>query len=253
MVAACSCNSDSTTSIVKDSTGLVPDSTAVMDTSIVFSKADTVLFGFYQGLLPCKDCEGIRQTLLLKDSGLFKLEEFTMDKDIFPRKQEGRWSRVGDSIHLQANRKLIATYFIKKDTLQLAYRDGSAIADSTVKSYWIARHPDAAQNTAWKKKQLEGIDFYAIGNEPFWNIEIGKEKNIVFRLADLPKPVILPVVQPVINKDSVYYSIKTKDATMQISIYNQFCNDGMSDNLYEHRVLVRYNGVEFKGCGVVFK
>jgi uncharacterized membrane protein len=249
-IAACNTNTNTTTDAnasVKDTVGVIPDSSGY-NSSFITPPGDTVLFGFYHGVLPCKDCQGIKHTLLLKDSGRFKLEEFTLGKNTFPEKEEGRWARAGDSIRLMANQKLIATYFILNDTLKLRFREGMAITDSLAKNYWIARHPNAAYNAAWRKKAEQGVDFYAIGNEPFWNLEISKQ-SISFKIADLPKPVTATASAPRVTKDSSFYSAND----LQITIYNEFCSDGMSDNLYEHRVHVVYKGETFKGCGVRFR
>jgi uncharacterized membrane protein/uncharacterized lipoprotein NlpE involved in copper resistance len=249
----CNANTSSDASVtVKDTVGVVPDSVAVLDTSIKF-EADTALLGFYQGLLPCRDCEGIKQTLLLKDSGRFKLEEFTLGRSTFPKKLEGRWSRAGDNLRLVANQKLLITYYIKKDTLRVGYRDGTPIADSVAKSYWIVRQPDAAGNSAWKQKAKNGIDFYAMGTEPFWSVEIDRERSISFKPAELPKPLVFPIQAPNITRDSTYYRVDSGASRLEVTVFNEFCNDGMSDNLYEHRVHVRYKGQTFKGCGVYLK
>jgi uncharacterized membrane protein/uncharacterized lipoprotein NlpE involved in copper resistance len=253
VIWGCNTNTSSDASAtVKDTVGMVPDSVAVLDTSIKFD-ADTALLGFYQGLLPCKDCEGIRQTLLLKDSGRFKMEEFTLGRSTFPKKLEGRWSRAGDSLRLTANQKLLVTYYIKKDTLKMGYRDGAPIVDSIAKSYWIVRQPNAAKNTGWQQKANSGIDFYAIGTEPFWGLEIDKEKSISFKPADLPKPLVFPIEAPQVTKDSTYYRVDSGASRLEVTVINEFCSDGMSDNWYEYRVHVRYKGETFKGCGVDLK
>lgn len=250
----CNANTSSDASAtVKDTVGIVPDSTAAYEEPGALSPADTALLGFYQGVLPCKDCQGIKHTLLLKDSGRFKLEQFTMGRSTFPEKTEGRWTRAGDSLRLTANRKLILTYYIQKDTLKLGYQDGNPIADSISKNYWIARQPNAAMNAAWRKKAGAGVDFYAIGNEPFWNLEIDNERSVSFKLADLPKPLVFNIRQPRIDKDSAYYVVDSAQARLEVTVYNEFCSDGMSDNMYEYRVHVRYKGETFKGCGVYLK
>lgn len=249
------CNTNSGTdaaSAVRDTIGVVRDSTTPDDAYIAYS-SDTSLLGFYQGLLPCKNCQGIKHTLLLKDSGRFKLEEFTLGKSTFPKKTEGRWTRQGDSVRLTANRELIITYFIKNDTLRLGYQDGNPIADSVSKNYWIARQPNAAGNKAWQKRAQAGVDFYAIGNEPFWNLEIDRERAISFKIADLPKPLIFNARLPRVDKDSTYYLVDSATGRLEVTLYNEFCSDGMSDNLYEHRVHVKYKGQTFKGCGVYLK
>jgi uncharacterized membrane protein len=246
------CNTTTTTDAaitVTDTAGVVVDSTTVYDTSFPVMPKDTPLIGFYQGVLPCKDCQGIKHTLLLGSTGIFRLEEFTLGKDIFPKKQEGRWMRANDSLRLLANQKLVASYYIKGDTLLLAYFDGRPSANSVVKNHAVVRQPAASANVAWKKKRQEGVDFFAVGNEPFWSLEIDKEGSIVFRPADLPKPIAVAYRAPNMNKDSAFYSLNVEGSPLQVTIYNEFCNDGMSDNFYEHRVEVRYKGEVLKGCG----
>jgi len=254
MMAGCNANTSRDASLeVRDTVGVVPDSTATNDVALSWSAADTALLGFYEGLLPCKDCQGIKHTLLLKDSGRFKLEEFTLGRSTFPEKRPGRWTRVGDSLRLMANQKLILTYHIEKDSLKIGYQEGNPIPDSVSKNYMIARQPDAAANAAWKKKAAAGIEFYAIGNEPFWNLEIDKEKSVSFKVADLPKPLTFAMRPPRINKDSTYYVVDSAGSKLEVTVFNEFCSDGMSDNRYEYRVHVRYKGQTFKGCGVDLK
>ena len=249
------CNTNSGTdaaSAVRDTTGVVRDTTTPEEAYIP-APGDTALLGFYQGLLPCTNCQGIKHTLLLADSGRFKLEEFTLGKSTFPKKTEGRWSKQGDSLRLTANRELLITYYIQKDTLRVGHWEGNPIADSVKKQYWIARQPNAARNQAWQKRAQSGVDFYAIGNEPFWNLEIDRERAISFRIADLPKPLIFNARNPRIDKDSTYYLVDSATGRLEVTVYNEFCSDGMSDNLYEHRVHVKYKGQTFKGCGVYLK
>lgn len=251
---ACNANTSKDTAVtVRDSVGVVPDSAAKFEEVYTPSPGDTALLGFYDGVLPCKDCQGIKHTLLLKDSGRFRLEEFTLGRSTFPKKTEGRWNRQGDSLRLTANRELLVTYYIKNDTLRLGYQEGNPIADSISKNYWIARQPAAASNAAWQKRGQAGVDFYAIGNEPFWNLEIDREGSIAFRIADLPKPLLFNYRPPRETKDSSYYLVDSGSARLEVTVFNEFCSDGMSDNLYEHRVHVRYKGETFKGCGVYLK
>jgi uncharacterized membrane protein/uncharacterized lipoprotein NlpE involved in copper resistance len=254
VIAACNANTSKDTSIaVSDTLGVVPDSTATSEFSIPWSAADTALLGFYEGVLPCKDCQGIKHTLLLKDSGRFKLEEFTLGRSTFPDKREGRWTRAGDSIRLMANQKIILTYHIEKDSLKIGYQEGNPIPDSVSKNYKIARRPDAAANAIWKKKANAGVDFYAMGTEPFWSLEMDKEKSIAFKVADLPKPLMFAIRAPRVNKDSTYYVVDSANSRLEVTVFNEFCSDGMSDNMYEYRVHVRYKGQAFKGCGTYLR
>lgn len=254
-VVCCACNNAATTdaTALRDSAGLIRD-TVLPTQPVTMSAADTLLFGFYQGLLPCTICEGIRYTLLLKDSAKFIVEEFTIGESTFPTRREGRWTHAGDSIQLRANQQLLATYLIDRDTLRLRYLEGQPLTNAAAQKHWLARVQNAAQNKAWIGKKNLGVDFYGIGTEPFWSIEIDKEKNVSFNTADLTKPIILTYTSPSSSKDSVTYNLKTVDnENMQVVVYNRFCNDGMSDNLYEQRVHVRFKGMQLKGCGAYLK
>ena len=82
-------------------------------------------------------------------------------------------------------------------------------------------------------------------------LEIDKQKSISFKLADWKKPITVPAEKPVIVKDSTIYTLKSDTTKWTITIFPEFCNDGMSDYLYQYKVNVNYNGVKYKGCGVV--
>ena len=132
-------------------------------------------------------------------------------------------------------------FFLKKDSL---YTDSL--------QYALGKKQLANSNAAWQQKAKDGIDFLAIGNEPFWNAEIDDQKEIKFRLADWNKPVIVTVKQPVVTKDSIVYKLISGNNPLIITILPEFCSDGMSDFLYQHKVRVNYKGVNYSGCGIKF-
>ena len=205
--------------------------------------------GFYQGMLPCKGCEGIQQTILFESDNSFKMEEVNWGTRTPPRKQEGKWEKKADTILLYVNNKLTSKFRFHLDSLATLFRDGKMIDPSDMPHYLLLRKTSAGANTAWRQKGEQGIDFYGVGNEPFWNIEIDNEKMILFKLADWQKPVIVPIEKPKIYKDSTVYIIP--DSTrLRITIMNEFCSDGMSDFLYEQKIQVRYKGQLYKGCGM---
>ena len=45
--------------------------------------------------------------------------------------------------------------------------------------------------------------------------------------------------------------MEMEGSKMDISLFPQFCSDGMSDNLYEYKVVLKYNGKKYNGCGVL--
>jgi uncharacterized membrane protein len=107
-----------------------------------------------------------------------------------------------------------------------------------------------ADNIAWMEKKAAGVDFFALGNEPFWLMEIDKDKQISFLRVDSTAPTVFFYVPAVQENGQYMFNVQKDSATMQIVIKPEFCSDGMSDNWYEFRVEVKYNGVSYVGCGV---
>ena len=110
----------------------------------------------------------------------------------------------------------------------------------------------APENSSWKERKSQGIDIIGNGGDPYWSIEIDNEKFIYFKLSPTDKPVIVPIEKPIITKDSTFYSIVTEaGAPLKISISAKFCNDGLSDHLYEYKMNVWYKDKQYKGCAVM--
>ena len=205
--------------------------------------------GFYQGMLPCKGCEGIQQTILFEGDNSFKMEEVNWGTQTPPKKMEGKWEKKSDTIVLYVNNKPSGRFRFHLDSLVTLVRDGKVIDAGDLPNYVLLRKTSAGANSAWRQRGEQGIDFYGVGNEPFWNIEIDNEKMILFKLAAWQKPVIVPIEKPNIYRDSTVYIIP--DSTrLRITIINEFCSDGMSDFLYEQKIQVRYKGQLYKGCGM---
>ena len=239
-------------------TQAVTDTITVKSTDTVRLTRDSIInlpvsyaipAGFYQGMLPCNGCEGIQQTILFEGDNSFKLEEVNWGTKTPPKKLEGKWEKKADTILLYVKNKLAGKFRFHLDSLVTLFREGKMIDADDMPRYLLLRKTSAGANTAWRQKGEQGIDFYGVGNEPFWNIEIDNEKMILFKLADWQKPVIVPIEKPKIYKDSTVYIIP--DSTrLRITIMNEFCSDGMSDFLYEQKIQVRYKGQLYKGCGM---
>lgn len=247
----CSCDSG----IQNEKTVLVKDTIKIRDTMIVKDSitkstfADSLPLGAYQGMFPCKDCEGIQQTILFNTDKTFKEEQMIWSKNESPKKSEGLWQRKNNKIELTQNNKQVIDLIKKGDTLLTIKIDGIAVNNSS--KYILIKRNLARNNPAWDKKRLEGVDFAGIGNEPFWNLEIDYQKSILFKLADWKNPVIAGIEKPVINRDSTIYKLKTDTIKWSITIFPRFCNDGMTDYLYQYKVNIKYSGILYKGCGVM--
>jgi uncharacterized membrane protein len=231
----------------------VTDTLVIVKDSIINAGVfDTTLSGFYQGMLPCRNCEGVQRTIAFSGTDRFKMEEFNWGKGTLAKKTEGTWEKEKGKFVLYEGTKTIAKYKLVKDSLINIENNGTAIPDSLSREYVLFKKNTAPENQSWKKRKSEGIDIIGNGNEPFWSIEIDNEKLILFKPGASDKPVIVPIEKPVITRDSTVYSIATEaGAVLKVSISSKFCNDRVGDHLYEYKMTVWYKGQIYNGCGVI--
>ena len=229
------------------------DTVVIVKESIINAKAfDTIPAGFYQGMLPCKTCEGIQRTILFSSDEHFKMEELNWGKGTQAKRTEGSWEKENGKFVLYLNDKVLAKYRLTKDSLINIENNGTRIPDSLSNQYVLFKKNTAPENISWKERKSQGIDIIGNGGDPYWSIEIDNEKFIYFKLSPTDKPVIVPIEKPVVTKDSTYYSIVTEaGAPLKISISSKFCSDGLSDHLYEHKMSVWYKDKSYKGCAVI--
>lgn len=85
--------------------------------------------------------------------------------------------------------------------------------------------------------------YFALGTEPFWNLEITPEQ-LTFYGADLPRTV---VPNPGARRLANGRAYDTRQ--LQVIIRTESCNDGMSERQYTETVQVRTGDRSFSGCG----
>jgi uncharacterized membrane protein len=198
--------------------------------------------GVFQATLPCNDCKGLQHTIAFHNDLSYQLEEMHMGKNTTTQTR-GHWKPANGIISLYDQQKIAAQYQWKGDTLVLMNAN---------RQIPLQQRSLASGLDVWKKKSAAGIDFFGVGNEPFWNVEVDENKQIQFHLSDWPAPRKFASVQPVISADSIVYLTKNDSASLRITIYNRFCSDGMSDNIYTSEVKVLFNKQVYRGCGQVF-
>jgi uncharacterized membrane protein len=86
--------------------------------------------------------------------------------------------------------------------------------------------------------------YRAIGNEPFWDLEIGRDMVFTDRGNDNFR-VIQPTPRPINGVAGEIYQTQR----LNVNIVHSRCSDGMSDRTYPDTVQVRVDGREFRGCG----
>jgi uncharacterized membrane protein len=224
----------------------------VKDSLVNVNTFDTTLSGFYQGMLPCKNCEGIQRSIMFSGDGHFKMEELSWGKGTGAKKTEGTWEKEKGRFLLYLNDKVVSRYKLVKDSLINIQNNGAPIPDSLSNQYVLFKKNIVPENPSWKKRKSEGIDIIGNGSDPSWSVEIDNEKLILFKLASSEKPVLVPIEIPVITRDSTVYSVVTEGGSaLKISISSKFCSDGISDHLYEYKMTVWYKEQMYKGCAVI--
>jgi uncharacterized membrane protein len=229
------------------------DTMVIVRDSIINARGyDSIPTGFYQGMLPCKNCEGVQRTILFGDNGHFKMEELNWGKGMPAKAVEGTWEKEKGRFKLYENDKPIAEYRLYKDSLINTESYGNPIHDSLSHQYVLFRKNTSPENASWKKRRSEGVEILGTGGEPFWSVEIDKDKFILFKAPTIGRPVIVPIEKPLPTKDSLVYAINTDGGQLlKVCIAPGFCTDGLSDHIYEYRMTVAYKGQSYKGCAVL--
>lgn len=239
-----SCNNQSEAPLLTEDSAQ-PDGTQLNDTALLKPSAELTTKvlpkGFYRVLLPCKNCKEIEHTIYFGADQDYQIEE---RRDGKVKLSRGKWQKENDKIKIQKNDPIEAAYIQHGDTLYYIHNNGRHLP--------MQRLLSASHNEAWKNKGKEGLEFFGVGNEPFWNIKIDEQKSIAFHYADWSKALIFENVKRVASTDSIIYTAGTEAASLRVTIYPRFCSDGMSDFMYSHQVNIAYDGAVFRGCGIQY-
>ncbi|MDB5013096.1 MAG: hypothetical protein JWQ25_1298 [Daejeonella sp.] len=96
------------------------------------------------------------------------------------------------------------------------------------------------------------FEFIALGNEPFWSIDIiPTEQKIVLKHVGKEKVYVFPY-QPA-NVGGGVYRFETKNSANEklvIILREEKCSDGMSDRSYNYSAEVVIDGEPLKGCAI---
>jgi uncharacterized membrane protein len=200
--------------------------------------------GIFQTILPYNDSSKLEQIVQFYMNHTYRLQEkFKKDSIVIT---EGSWTPSDGFIWLYKDQLAYGRYKWKGNILQ--YFD-----PKYNKSYSMQKLTDVLTNTVWKNRKAEGIVLFGIGNEPFWSVEFNNKDTISFLLSEWKSPVKMKIDETKLVQDSTIYLAQTDSAKLKLIVLPYFCNDGMSDNVYQNKVVVQYNKQTYKGCGVLYK
>ena len=106
------------------------------------------------------------------------------------------------------------------------------------------------------KKQQKGIDFYAVGNEPFWGLDMDFEKVIHFKNLDGIE-FNAPAVEPIkaMDTNATRYRSVTESGEIIVQLNEVKCTDSMSGQEFNYSVTIDFKSsnksdfTTYKGCG----
>jgi uncharacterized membrane protein len=120
--------------------------------------------------------------------------------------------------------------------------NGELIVDSLI----------SAEGKSYKNTCIP-YDFWCMGNEPFWQIQISEKENCI----DFYNPMEQQRIHfnykksENINNTVRYTSVEGKN-TIEIQIKKEQCSDGMSEKKYNYSVKVKLNENNYSGCAVKY-
>jgi uncharacterized membrane protein len=114
---------------------------------------------------------------------------------------------------------------------------GASGADSAPTFASAADTSETASAGAWR----------AIGNEPFWGLDIDST-GLRFRTPEDTTGIRWPPLIPVVRGDTVRWVGKTERAAVDARIWPVRCSDGMSDRVWPYAAVVRIDSTAYRGC-----
>ena len=101
-------------------------------------------------------------------------------------------------------------------------------------------------------RKRRGVDFFGVGQEPGWMIEIDEGKRLYLLANYMEDTVDVVAPPPVINPATPgarLYRVESKGHTLVVMIEPKACSDAMSGKRYPETVVINLDGKGNSGCG----
>lgn len=236
--------------------------TTKKSTSSITKIESNAIDGVFFGTIPCADCEGIEYIIAFNEDFTFNSKSVYLGKSEKPFETSGNYTIEDEIIKLLNNDEGLR-YFIKTgNNLQILDRNREEITGSLAPRYIlkpVANQSETAEGNVHKlkiKRASEGVDFFAVGNEPSWYLTMDFDKKFQFHSLSgiaLSTPPIDS--KDMLNTEKANYILNTEAGTLEIEIIKMLCQDDMSGQLFDFNVNVQAkNGIDpdftrFSGCG----
>lgn len=104
-----------------------------------------------------------------------------------------------------------------------------------------------------QKNTCCAYDYWCLGNEPFWNVQVSEKENLIDFFSPLEeKQYHFVYTKPEEKgKSKIYTSENTVDGhKIKVTITTGNCSDGMSEREYPYSSKVVLDGTTYTGCAV---
>lgn len=215
--------------------------------------------GSWVGTIPCADCPGIAYTLDLNPDSTYRERMVYQGRSATPFVQSGTWGVGNGRVQLKKQGPGNNQFALDGDALVMLDGDGNRIESALADAYRLRRkNPDEPEDnpSLWREKYERGVDFAAIGNEPFWSLEIDLEKMLEFRLLDEEDGSVLtpiPVAEKPESGEGTIYHVQTVTGSLEIRLMKETCINTMTGREFPYTVTVLKDGTEYKGCGMYLR
>lgn len=231
--------------------------------------SDAPIFDEYHGYLPCADCPGIDYKLTLKENGTYSESISYSDLTVYQDKSEdiyiydGNFTVSGDTVLLDKGEDAIKYFLIHPQGLLLLDAGKAIIEDDIVEKYILKRKSleneilSISEVALIEKEPENNVEFYAVGGEPDWRLDIDFDSSMSFKSLASPFALKTPAPIPEKTEDSkiINYYSETESDVLDVTIFEEPCVDDMSGEKFSHKVRVEAKDStvsEFKiftGCG----
>lgn len=92
--------------------------------------------------------------------------------------------------------------------------------------------------------------YRAAGTEPFWGLSIDDE-GMRFTTPEHPEGRLFPPTAPVVDGNSLRWSVVSGTASIDARIQPGQCSDMMSDKLWTHNAVVQIDQTNYRGCAEI--
>jgi uncharacterized membrane protein/heat shock protein HslJ len=205
--------------------------------------------GVYSGTLPCEDCNGINQVIILDSGNTFRLSETYVGKSDKPQLSRGSWKTQEGKLILYSDTNTIAQYAVMGNNL--LYLDKQVLNYSAGKNSPQLARRTFVRSKEINKKYLQGLDLVGVGTDDNWSLDIHHRKGVQFTQSPTSSPVTWSSATPELIGDSLIYTIDDDKEKIRIVYAPGFCVDGNTGNLYDYKTTLTKSGKTFNGCGGV--